>query len=67
MKININEVADYISEVSNYDLFTYESLIMLVKHFEYSIKGINSYEELTNEEKQFISEDIFRFLTTWGK
>ena len=32
---------------------------MLLKHFQYYIKDINSYEELTSEEKKIIPEEIF--------
>lgn len=36
---------------------------VLLKHFAYSIKDINSYEELTSEEKDIISKDTFDFIT----
>ena len=36
-------------------------LFMLVDHFNYSVKDINSYDELTDEEKRIISED------TWNR
>lgn len=36
-------------------------LFMLVDHFNYSVKDINSYNELTDEEKRIISED------TWNR
>lgn len=36
---------------------------MLLKHFEYSIKDINSYEELTEEEKKMIPEWLFDRVT----
>ena len=32
---------------------------MLLKHFQYSIKDINSYEELTEEEKKICSKERF--------
>lgn len=35
---------------------------MLLLHFEYSIKDISSYEELTEEEKKIIPEDMFNAL-----
>ena len=38
---------------------TVEIIEMLIKHFNYSIKDINSYEELTEEEKSFISKELF--------
>ena len=31
----------------------------IIAHFEYSIKDINSYEELTKKEKSIISKEIF--------
>ena len=36
---------------------------MLVNHFGYSIKDINSYDELTDEEKEFIPRDLFEKIT----
>ena len=36
---------------------------MLVNHFGYSIKDINSYNELTDEEKEFIPKDLFEKIT----
>jgi hypothetical protein len=36
---------------------------MLVKHFNYSIRDINSYDELTEEEKKFIDKDLFNKIT----
>ena len=32
---------------------------MLLEHFKYSIKDINSYEELTSEEKEIIPDWLF--------
>ena len=37
-------------------------LSIRVKHFENSVKDIKSYSELTKEEREFISEDIFNQL-----
>lgn len=37
----------------------YEIYHILLKHFQYSIKDISSYEELTSEEKEIIPERIF--------
>ena len=37
----------------------YEIYHTLLKHFQYSIKDINSYDELTSEEKEIIPERIF--------
>lgn len=31
----------------------------LIRHFMYSIKDINSYDELTEEEKKIVSEDTY--------
>lgn len=36
---------------------------MLLEHFEYSIKDINSYEELTKDEKDIIPRDLFDSIT----
>ena len=36
-------------------------LFALIDHFKYSVKDIDSYSELTDEEKNIISED------TWNK
>ena len=36
---------------------------MLLEHFEYSIKDINSYEELTKDEKNIIPRDLFDSIT----
>jgi len=44
----------------NYDN---ELITMLLKHFQYSIKDINSYDELTAEEKRIISKDLFNSIT----
>lgn len=68
MKIyNKKALADYIAEESDHGLWPYRLLKSLIDHFEYSIKDIGSYEELTDEEKQFMSESTFELLTTWGK
>lgn len=66
MRINKDSLANYIAEESNHGRIPWKLLVTLIKHFEYSIKDIHSYDELTDEEKQFISRDIFRLLTTWG-
>lgn len=36
-----------------------EFYYMLLRHLQYSIKDINSYNELTSEEKKIIPEEIF--------
>ena len=36
---------------------------MLMNHFEYSIKGINSYDELTDREKEIIDKELFESIT----
>lgn len=64
MKINEKSLAYFISEVGNYDLFAYEVLESLIRHFGYSIKDIDSYDELTDDEKKIISKGVFNFLTT---
>ena len=51
MKVKINELTQL-----NRDI-----LFALIDHFKYSVKDINSYLELTDEEKDIISED------TWNK
>lgn len=35
----------------------------LLDHFQYSINDIDSYEELTEKEKEIISKEVFDFLT----
>ena len=40
-----------------------ELTTMLLKHFQYSIKDIDSYDELTAEEKRIISKDLFNSIT----
>lgn len=51
----------------NPDSFTDDEILqvydILINHFEYSIKDINSYDELTNEEKEFIPRDLFNRIT----
>lgn len=36
----------------------------LLNHFNYSIKDINNYNELTSEEKKLISEELFNKFCT---
>lgn len=46
------------------DNFRIDSIYkMLLGHFEYSIKDINSYEELTKDEKDIIPRDLFDSIT----
>lgn len=49
------------------NLFTNDEILqiydMLVNHFEYSIKDINSYDELTDEEKEIIPKNLFERIT----
>lgn len=35
---------------------------LFLKHFEYRISNINSYDELTEEEKSFIDRDLFNLI-----
>ena len=51
MKIKINELTQLDRDI----------LFALIDHFKYSVKDIDSYSELTDEEKDIISED------TWNK
>ena len=51
MKVKINELTQLDRDI----------LFALIDHFKYSVKDINSYSELTDEEKNIISED------TWNK
>ena len=51
MKVKINELIQLDRDI----------LFALIDHFKYSIKDIDSYSELTDEEKYIISED------TWNK
>lgn len=41
----------------------FELVHSLIKHFEYSIKDIESYDELTEEEKKIISKKLFNRIT----
>lgn len=36
----------------------------LLEHFGYCIKDINSYDELTNEEKKIVPKIVFNYLTS---
>ena len=51
MKVKINELTQLDRDI----------LFALIDHFKYSVKDIDSYSELTDEEKNIISED------TWNK
>ena len=51
MKVKINELTQLDRDI----------LFALIDPFKYSVKDINSYSELTDEEKDIISED------TWNK
>ena len=51
MKVKINELTQLDRDI----------LFALIDYFKYSVKDINSYLELTDEEKDIISED------TWNK
>ena len=51
MKVRINELTQLDRDI----------LFALIDHFKYSVKDIDSYSELTDEEKDIISED------TWNK
>ena len=51
MKVKINELTQLDIDI----------LFALIDHFKYSVKDIDSYSELTDEEKDIISED------TWNK
>lgn len=45
---------NYLSDIFN----------MLLDHFQYSIKDIDSYEELTEEEKKICPKELFNELTS---
>lgn len=51
MKVDIDAIID--SDV----------LKMLIDHFNYSIKDINSYDELTDDEKMIIDKELFYKVT----
>lgn len=40
---------------------------ILLDHFDYSIRDIKSYDELTNEEKQIMSREEFDYLVENGE
>lgn len=59
MKQIINEIdPNLLSEDEVLQLYD-----MLVNHFGYSIKDINTYDELTDKEKEFIPRDLFEKIT----
>ena len=59
MKQIINEIdPNLLSEDEVLQLYD-----MLVNHFGYSIKDINSYNELTDEEKEIIPKNLFERIT----
>lgn len=51
----------------NPELFTeecsYEIYHMLLNYFQYSIKDIDSYDDLIKKEKEIISEELFNQIT----
>lgn len=51
--------------ITTYAIPNYLSAVfnMLLKHFQYSIKDINSYEELTEEEKKICPKELFTEIT----
>lgn len=36
---------------------------LLINHFNYSIRDINSYDELTKAEKEMCSKELFELIT----
>lgn len=40
-----------------------EFYYMLLRHLQYSIKDIESYDELTEEEKKIIPKNVFEYIT----
>lgn len=51
MKLNINACA-----VENFDS---EVIKILIDFFNYTMENVNSYEELTLQEKSIISKELF--------
>ena len=51
MKVDIDAIIDS------------DALKMLIDHFNYSIKDINSYDELTDDEKMIIDKELFYKVT----
>ena len=49
------------TNINDLILLDKDILFALIDYFKYSIKHINNYSELTEEEKDIISED------TWNK
>jgi len=45
------------------DDLTKDILFMLIDHFNYSIRDVNSYDELTEDEKLIIPRDTFNKIT----
>ena len=60
MKVKQKYVDDVKSVVDN--IIPHTLIEVLANHFNYSIKNINSYNELTNEEKSIISKEEFNLI-----
>ena len=52
-----------LKEIKGSDTNFGEVIKMLIDHFNYSINEINSYDELTESEKEFISKELFDKIT----
>lgn len=46
-------------KLTNFKYCNGDIIKMLVKHFNYSIADINSYDELTDKEKEIIPREFF--------
>lgn len=42
-------------------------LKLLINHFNYSIRDIKTYDELTNSEKSLVSRELFNILVESSK
>lgn len=54
---------EIISEMQEIDSHFNSIFKALLNHFQYSIEDINSYDELTENEKKIISRDMWDRLT----
>lgn len=48
---------DFFNYVNSFEFFD-----ILIEHLKYSIKDVNDYSELTEKEKEIISEETFNLI-----
>jgi hypothetical protein len=62
MEFHVLEMLKIMKLKDNFEITT-SVIDMLMDHFEYSIKDINSYDELTDREKEIIDKELFESIT----